>query len=284
MHIPLDDTAVRTGTGSQGCIHTGILSQLCSSGRDGSAGYDLSSRSSSGLGSSRSSGLSNSFNNCGSSAGLQAVGGLALRTDSTDILHAGNFLALFEEDGQQLAFSGGLALEGSLIGFVSKQNVADFNIIADGLQPLANDAGFDSDAGLGHNNSLGLGVASNCCRSSGGCGCSCGSCCGLSGCAAALQTGNILTGVTDCTNIDQAGHLVAFLEEDLQQSTLCGRLTLEGSLIGLIGKQNVANLNGIADLLFPSTDDTAFHCNARLGHNYCICQNRSSLIYIVMLC
>ena len=271
LHILLHNAAVGAGAGDQRSVQTVSGSQLGSSGGHGSACLDRSNSLCHG----------SSFHNCGSSAGLQAISGLALGANCTDVLHAGNFLALFEEDGQQLTFCGRLALEGSLVGFVSKQNVADLDIIADGLQPLANDAGFDSDAGLGHDNCLGLGVAGNCCGSSGGCGCSCRSCCGLSGCAAALQTGNILTGVADRTNVDQAGYFVALFEEDLQQSALCGRFTLEGSLIGLVGEQNVADLNGIADLLFPSTDDTAFHCNARLGHDYCICHGLSSLYFVI---
>ena len=35
---------------------------------------------------------------------------------------------------------------------------------------------------------------------------------------------------------------------------------------------NISDLNRVANLFHPCTNDTAFHCNARLGHDYCICQ------------
>ena len=51
--------------------------------------------------------------------------------------------------------------------------------------------------------------------------------------------------------------------------------------VGLVSEQNVTHFDSVANLLLPSADDTAFHCNARLGHNYCICHGLSSLCFVI---
>jgi len=200
-----------------------------------------------------------------------------VRADCTDIFHTGYFVARFKEDGQQLAFGSGLALEGSLIGFISKEDVANLNLIADFLDPLTNDTALNRNTGLGHNHSTGLGVASS---SGSRCGSGRRSCGSSSLCRcgrAALKCGAIFTGCADAAHVYEAGYFVAFLEEDFQKGTFCGGFTFKTCLVRLVGKQNVADLNLIANLLYPLADDTALDGDARFGHNYCICQNSSSL-------
>ena len=50
---------------------------------------------------------------------------------------------------------------------------------------------------------------------------------------------------------------------------------------GYVGEQNITDLNRVTDLLFPCTNDTAFHCNARFGHNNCICHGMYSLLFVI---
>ena len=202
-----------------------------------------------------------------------------MRANCANILQAGNFVALFIEDRQQLAFFGGLALEGCLISFVSKQNIADLNLVANLLQPLADNAALDGDTGLGHQNATSLGGASSgrCgCRSSGRCGC--GSLSRSVSSRAATQSRGVFAGVTDSTDICQTGYFVACFIEDVEKGACCGGFTFKASLIGFVGKQNIANVYGVANILQPFTDDTAFHGDARLGHNNSICQRDSSFI------
>ena len=87
-------------------------------------------------------------------------------THSADILQADHFLTLFIEDLKKLAFCGRFTFEAGLVGLVSKQDVAHLDLVAHLLFPAADDAAFHGDAGLGHNNSLCLGVA--CSSGSGG--------------------------------------------------------------------------------------------------------------------
>ena len=203
-----------------------------------------------------------------------------MRANSADILQAGYFVTLFIEDSQQFAFLGGLALEGSLVSFVSKQDVADLNLVANLLQPLADDTALDGDASLGHQNATSLGSASgrSSSRSSGGCR-SCGRSLSRSvGSRTATQSRGVFAGVANGADVYQAGYFVTLFKEDVQQSTCCGGFAFKACLIGLISKQNVANVYGVANLLHPFADDTAFHGDARFGHNDCICQ-RDVLLY-----
>ena len=242
--IPLDDAAVGAGAGCQSCVHTGRCSQLLGSGRYRSA-----------TGSSRSSSHS-----------------AALYADLAYGIQAGYFVALVKEDLQQLAFCSGLALEGSLIGLISKQHIADLDLVADLLFPAANDAAFHSDAGLRHNHCLCQSIAHSG-RSSGSCS---RSCCGrsfFSRCgAAATQVAAIFAGVTHGTNVYQAGNLVTFTVEDVKEGAFCSGFTFEAGLICFVGEQYITDFNSVADFLFPSTNDTAFYCNTRLGHSDCVCQ------------
>ena len=193
---------------------------------------------------------------------------------STDVLQAGNLVAFVKEDGQQLAFGSGFTLEGSLVGFVSKQDIANGNLVAYLLQPFTDDAAFYGDTGLGHDHSLGIGISSH-----GGGSDSGGSGRGSSGSlstAGTAQRGAVLTGVTHGADIQQAGHFVAFAKEDFQQGAFGGGFALERSLVGFVGEQDVAHIDVVANLLQPFADDAAFHSDARLGHDYGICHDISS--------
>ena len=198
-----------------------------------------------------------------------------MRTDGANVLQAGNFVAFVIENIQQFAFLGGLALEGSLVGFIGKQNIANLNLVANLLQPLTDDAAFHSDASLGHQNTAGLGCAGSSRSSSGG------SSFGSSGrslsrsfrTGSALQGRSIFTGIANGADILQARNLVAFFEELLQQRTGCSGFALEGSLVGLISKQNVAYVDSIAHVDLPLTNDAGFYSDAGFGHQNTLCHS-----------
>ena len=75
----------------------------------------------------------------------------------------------------------------------------------------------------------------------------------------------------DDADVRQAGHVVPFLEEDVQKGAFHLRFLIESSLVGLIGEQNVADLHRVALLLGPLGDDTALDGVSLPGHDYRNC-------------
>ena len=84
----------------------------------------------------------------------------------------------------------------------------------------------------------------------------------------------VVAGLADDADVEQAGNVVALLEEVGQQRA--GNLggLLEGGLVGLVGEQHVANLNLVAGLLLELVDDAALNGVALTGHDH---RNRVAL-------
>ena len=154
-HIPLDNPAVGAGGGGQGAVHPGALGQVPGPGGNFSrarSGGGLNGRSSRRSGSSRGGGglLRGGSGGRGRAVGPQGGHVLPLGADGAHVHQAGDLLAVAEKDLQQLAGGGGLTLEGSLVGLISKQDVALGDLVAHLLLPLADDTGFHCDARFGH--------------------------------------------------------------------------------------------------------------------------------------
>ena len=95
---------------------------------------------------------------------------------------------------------------------------------------------------------------------------------GLSGAGAfGTELVHRLAGVADNANVQQAGDVVAFLKENLEESTGVLGFLIESGLVGLVGEQDLACGDGVALLLVPLGDDTAFNCITLTGHNDCNC-------------
>ena len=90
------------------------------------------------------------------------------------------------------------------------------------------------------------------------------------------QGGHVLPLGADGAHVHQTGDLLAVAEENLQQLAGGGGLTLKGGLVRLIGEQDIALGDLVAHLLLPLADDTGLHCDARLGHQDCVCHDHSS--------
>ena len=126
---------------------------------------------------------------------------------------------------------------------------------------------------------------------SGGCGGSCGLgrfCCGgcrsSSGCRGILERGGVFSGVANRADIDQARDLIAVFIELLDQGAGCGGFAFELRLVGLIGEEDIADVDCIADILLPLANDARFDCNAFFGHQYAFCHKCFTPILISIIC
>jgi hypothetical protein len=206
-------------------------------------------------------------------AGLQEFKRIAGIADGADVLQAGNLVALVIERGEQGAGRGGGALELRLVGLVGEEDIADRYRIADLLLPRAHDAGFDRDAFLRHDDGLRAGAVGLCCGSGGrGCG-SLRRLGGSLGRSRALETCGLFAGLADRADVHEAGNLVAFVVENVEQRARRSGLALKLRFVGLIGEEDIADRYLVADLLLPCAHDARFDSNAFLRHQYAFCHN-----------
>ena len=284
VDIALDDTAVGAGTGGKRRVDV-VGNSLGHGARGDGLELGCGSGSCGGCGSGLFCGGSGgrSRDLC---AGLQELICVALFADGADVGQARDLVAVFIELGKQGAGCGGFAFELRLVGLVGKEDIADVDCIADILLPLADDAGLDRDAFLRHDDGL-------CARTgrSGGCGGGCGLgslCCGgcrsSSGCRGILERGGVFSGVADRADIDQARDLIAVFIELLDQGASCGGFAFELRLVGLVGEEDVADVDVIADILLPLANDARFDCNAFFGHQYAFCHKCFTPILISIIC
>ena len=292
LHVALDHAAVGAGGHDLGQIGLALLRQRLGARGDLDLAHDHG-----GLGDLRCGGRFDGalFLDGGAQVGVAILGGTELLkvvaglADDADVEQAGNVVALLEEVGQQRAGNLGGLLKGSLVGLIGEQHVADFDLVAGLLLELVDDAALHGVALAGHDHRNrvalpGLGCAG---RLRGGCcGCGCGSG-GHVGVAVLVGTEllEILAGVADDADVQQAGHIVALLEEVRQQRAGNLGLLLEGSLVGFIAEQHVADFHLVARVLLELIDDTAFDSVALSRHNYwnCHCDASSRILNLPII-
>ena len=163
----------------------------------------------------------------------------------------------------------------------SFEHVADFNLVAGLLNELVDDAAFNGVALTGQDDrdciALPCAYRSSCCGCGGGSGFSNGSRQIGVAVLGGTELLEIVAGVADYADVEQAGNIVTFLEEVGQQGTCNGSGLFEGCLVGFIGEEHVAHCDCIAGLLLKLVDDTAFNSIALSRHNDWNCHVRCIL-------
>ena len=210
---------------------------------------------------------------CG--AFLQTLDAVARLSDCTDIHQYGNFVSILIEDLQKCSCCRGFALKGCLICLICKENITYIDLVSFFLQPLGNHALFYSDSCLRHQDArCHMRTACGCCRRRRccrGCGCCC-RCCFCCRCGSAFfNSGNIVSRLSDSTDIDQNRYFVSILIENVQKCSFCCGLALKRSLVRLIGEKNIAHIYVVAFLLQPFRNHTFFYGDSRLWHQYAYC-------------
>ena len=81
------------------------------------------------------------------------------------------------------------------------------------------------------------------------------------------------------TGLPDTYYLIAVFIELLDQGAGCGGFAFELRLVGLVGKEDIADVDCIADILLPLADDAGLDRDAFLRHDDGLCARTGRYTY-----